>query len=131
MMKAALILFAAPMTMAGSAFAQEAPSTPPSQAQQEAIPPADAETEGTVSEEEVSRFALAALVVQQIAADETLEQAQQQAAMADVVQQSGLEPQRFNQIAMASQADTDLQQRIESAAHQHVEAAQQQQQQQQ
>ena len=118
-MTAAKFLMFAPLLMGVSAHAQEA-SPPPAQP-----PAADPQAAATpVSEEEVDRFALAALVLQQISADEALDQDQKQAAMVNAVQQTGLEPQRFNQIAQASQSDTDLQQRIELAANQHLQTAQ-------
>lgn len=119
-MKAAKFLMFAPLAMGTSALAQQA--TPPAEEPPAADPQAQA---GPVSEEEVDRFALAVLIVQQIADDEALDQEQKQAAMVNAVQQTGLEPQRFNQIARASQTDTKLQERIKLAAAQHVQAAQQ------
>lgn len=92
------------------------PATPPQ------LPPA-----GEINDDEVSRFALTALVLEQVAGDTSLAKEQQQAAMMGVMQQTGIDPQRFNQIALASESDTGLQQRIQTAAEQHVAAAQQQQ----
>jgi hypothetical protein len=117
-MKAARILMFAPLFLGTAALAQEAP--PPA-----AAPQAPAEAAAPVSEEEVDRFALAALVVEQIARDEALDQEQKQSAMVDAVAQTGLEPQRFNEIATASRTDTELQERIQVAAAAHVQAAQQ------
>ena len=107
---------AAPATLA----AQEAPSAPPptTEAPQEALP-----ASGDVSDEEVSRFAMAALIVQQISADETVPQEQQQATMEQAVQQVGVEPQRFNVLARATQNDPELAERVNLAANAHVEAA--------
>jgi hypothetical protein len=123
-MKVSLIVMSGSLLIAGSAAAQEAP--PPSagaQAQPEAQ--AGAQASATVSDEEVDRFALAALMVEQIAADEAMEQEQKQVTMAAAVQQTGLEPQRFNEIAEATQTDQQLNERIQVAAARHVEAAQQ------
>lgn len=122
-MKTAFYLMSAPLLMMGSsALAQEA--APAQQAPGAGAQAGATEAAAPVAEEEVERFALAVLMVQQIAADESLEQEQQQAAMAQAVQQTGLAPQRFNEIARASQTDEDLHQRISAAAAQHVEAAQ-------
>jgi hypothetical protein len=118
-MKAALMLMSAPLLAVGTAQAQEAPQQAPPMQQQAPTAPAE------VADDEVARFALAALVIEQIAADETMAQDQQQSAMMEVVTQAGLEPQRYNQIATASQSDTQLQQRIQAAADQHIAAAQQ------
>lgn len=115
-MTAAKFLMIAPLFMGTAAVAQQAPPPAPAlEAQTEAAP---------VSEQEVDRFALAALVVEQIARDEALDQAEKQAAMMNAVQQTGLGPQRFNEIATASQGDPDLQERIRVAAAGHIETAQ-------
>jgi hypothetical protein len=122
-MKVALFLISGSLFVAGSAAAQDAP--PPAAAQAQAEMQAGAETPANVSDSEVDRFALAALMVEQIARDEALEQEQKQATMAAAVQQTGLEPQRFNEIAEAVQADQELNERVQVAAARHVEAAQQ------
>ena len=109
--------------LTGAALAQDA-----APAQPQAAAPAQIEPAGEVDDDEVSRFALTALVLEQVAADTSLAKEQQQAAMMGVMQQTGIDPQRFNQIALASESDTGLQQRIETAAQQHIAAAQQAQQ---
>ena len=103
-----------------SAAAQEAAPAAP----QPAMP--EIEPAGEVSDEEVSSFALTALVLEQVTRDTALPEEQKEAAMMGVMQKTGMQPQRFNQIAMAGQSDTALQQRIEAAAKQHIAAAQQQ-----
>ncbi len=111
--------------LTGAALAQDtAPAQPqaPASAAPAQLPPA-----GEINDDEVSRFALTALVLEQVAADTSLAKEQQQAAMMGVMQQTGIDPQRFNQIALASESDTGLQQRIQAAAEQHVATAQQQQ----
>ena len=90
---------------------------------QEAAAPAAAAQIAAVSDEEVGRFARAALAVEQIAADAALDATQKKAAMKNAVEQAGFERQRFNEIARASQADAALQARIQAAAAAQVEPA--------
>jgi hypothetical protein len=123
--KIALALFGAPAMLTGAALAQDNAAAQPQAAAPAAspqLPPA-----GEINDDEVSRFALTALVLEQVAGDTSLAKEQQQAAMMGVMQRTGIDPQRFNQIALASESDTGLQQRIQAAAEQHVAAAQQQQ----
>ena len=122
-MKNAFFLLPGALMLTGTAFAQDAV---PAQQPPAADAPMSAQQAAPVSQDEVDRFALAALVIGQIAADESLDQQQQQSAMMATVQEVGLHPQRFNQIAEASETDEALQQKIELAAAQHIEAAQQQ-----
>lgn len=124
--KTALALFGASAMLTGTALAQDNATAQPPAATAAApsqLPPA-----GEINDDEVSRFALTALVLEQVAGDTTLAKEQQQAAMMRVMQQTGIDPQRFNQIALASESDTGLQQRIQTAGEQHVAAAQQRQQ---
>ena len=114
-MTAAKFLIFAPLFMGTAAVAQQAQPPAPAPEQQ---------AQADVTDEEVDRFALAALIVEQIARDEALDQEQKQAAMANAVGQAGLQPQRFNEIARASQDDVELQERIQVAAAGHIEAAQ-------
>jgi hypothetical protein len=109
-MKAAGFLLFVPLALATPAVAQEV------------APPANAQV-AAVSDEEVGRFARAALAVEQIAADAALDAAQKKAAMKNAVEQAGFASQRFNQIARASQSDAALQARIEAAAAAQVEVA--------
>jgi hypothetical protein len=111
-MKSARILMLASLLIGTSALAQEA------------APPAANAQAVEITEDEVSRFARAALIVEQIAGDAEIDQQKKQAAMAAAVKASGFEPKRFNEIALASQSDAALQARIQAAADQHVEAAQ-------
>ena len=90
---------------------------------QEAAAPAAAAQIAAVSDEEVGRFARAALAVEQIAADAALDATQKKAAMKNAVEQAGFERQRFNEIARASQADAARQARIQAAAAAQVEPA--------
>jgi len=120
-MKIAISLAVAALALGGNAFAQEA-AAPAAPAAPPAASPAPASAD--ISDEQVERFALAALMVEQIAADTTLDAQQKQTNMITAVQQSGMEPQEFNAIAVASQGDTQLQERISAAAAAHIEAAQ-------
>jgi hypothetical protein len=117
-LKLSLTLAASGLLMTGTALAQEAPATSPATPQQGSTAPA------TVSQTEVDQFALAALRVQQIAHDQAVTQEQKQAAMTAAVQKTGLPPQRFNQIAEATQSDEALNARVQAAAARHVQAAQ-------
>jgi hypothetical protein len=64
-------------------------------------------------------------MVQQIAEDTAITQEEKQAAMVGALTQAGVAPDRFNEIAQASQADPELNERINLAAAAHIEAAQQ------
>lgn len=114
-MKAALLIPA--LVISSAATAQDV------SAQQAPVQSGQQATE--VSDEEVARFALAALMVQQIAEDTAASQEEKQAAMVGALGQAGVAPDRFNEIAKASQADPELNERINVAAAAHIEAAQQ------
>ena len=115
-MKIAVSLAAASLALSGGAFAQDAPAT-----SQPNAPPAAKSAD--ISDEQVERFALVALKVQQVAADSTLDEQQKQAIMVAAAQQSDMGPEEFNTILAASRTDKQLQQRIRAAAMAHVEAA--------
>jgi hypothetical protein len=106
---------------AAPALAQDAAQ--PTPAQPAAQADANAQTDAKFTDAEVKQFASAALAVQQIREDTATSDADKQPKMAAAVQQSGLTPQRFNEIAQASQNDPALTERIQTAAA----AAQQQQ----
>ena len=116
-MKAARILLPVSLLLGTGALAQEA--APPAEQ-----PPAAQAQLAVVTDDEVNRFARAALIVEEIAGNAEIDQARKQAAMAAAVKASGFEPKRFNDIALASQSDAALQERIRLAATQQVEAAQ-------
>lgn len=124
-MKFVLAVPAGVLLMAGTAAAQD--PVPASTAAVTTPDAAAASGQGaaSVSNDEVERFALAALLVQQIADDQSVEPEQKQPAMAAAVQQVGIEPQRFNEIAVATQTDEELNERVQLAAARHIEAAQQ------
>lgn len=117
-MKTVLTLAAASLAMGGAAWAQE--TTPP----QQTAPAQAAPKSADISDDQVDRFALAVLKVQQIARDTAVDEQQKQAKMMAAVQESGMAPQEFQAIAMGSQSDPELKQRIQTAAEAHVKAAQ-------
>ena len=103
-MNAYKTLLFAPLLMASSAAAQEPTA------------PAPAATAATVSDDEVARFAQAALAVERIAAIGALDEEDKKMAMAEAVRGAGFTPKRFNEIALASQSDAALEDRIVAAA---------------
>lgn len=105
-------LFAGATLIATPAFAQDtaAPATQEA-APQTAAPAAPA----TVTDDEVKKFAKAALAADKISKDAAIAAADKQKKMAEAVTASGLEPARFNEIAQASQADSALQQKVQAA----------------
>ena len=67
------------------------------------------------TDSELQQFASAAIAIQRIENDSAAAPADKEPMMAAAVQQSGLTPQRFNEIAEASNADPALMQRIQNA----------------
>ncbi len=65
---------------------------------------------------ELEQYVRAALAVQQIQQDTATPDADKQAKMASAVQANGLTPEKFNQMATASQSDPALQQRLQAIA---------------
>lgn len=109
---AALSLFGT-AAIAQDAGGAAAPSQPPA-AQAPATPQGGASA--SVTDAEVGQFVKAVTAVQAIAKDPATPAADKQTKMAAAVQQTGLPPERFNQIASASQSDPALMQRIQAAA---------------
>lgn len=70
----------------------------------------------TFSDMELEQYVRAALAVQQIQQDSATPDADKQTTMAAAVQQAGLPPEKFNEIATASQPDPALQQRLQAIA---------------
>jgi hypothetical protein len=94
------------------------PSTAPSTSTmpQAAPAPATPLTSADINDSEVGQFATAVVAVNKIQQDTTVADADKQSKMAAAVTGSGLTPQRFNQIAKASQSDPALMTRIQTAA---------------
>jgi hypothetical protein len=99
----------------GAARAQDAasPAVPPTAAP--ATPEAPGQA-GSFTDAELGQYVKAALAVQGIQQDAATPDADKQARMAAAVQAEGLTPQKFNEIATASQSDPTLQQRIQAVA---------------
>jgi len=95
------------LATAPAAFAQDAGAPAPAP---EAAAPAASYTDA-----EVQSYATAIIAVNKIQSDTTVAEADKQPKMLEAVQQSGLDPQKFNEISQAAQADTALQQRIQAA----------------
>ncbi|EIZ77375.1 hypothetical protein WSK_4058 [Novosphingobium sp. Rr 2-17] len=84
-----------------------------------AVPPASPPAPGSgvaFSDGELDQYVKAALAIQQIQQDSAVPESDKQAKIAAAVQQAGLTPEKFNQIALASQSDPALQQRIQAVA---------------
>ncbi|WP_226637646.1 DUF4168 domain-containing protein [Novosphingobium profundi] len=94
----------------GAVQAQSAPQSAPQQA------PGASASSADFSDQEVKQFATAAVSIQNIQKDTAASAEEKQTKMAGAVQSSGLSPEKFNQIAVASRSDTTLMQRIQSAA---------------
>lgn len=117
----ALILGAAicGTAMPGSAFAQDAGASPATtQSPTTGTPPAAPEggATTTISDAEVEQFATAAMALQKIEQDTATPATDKQTKMAAAVQQTGLTPEKFNEISAAASKDPALMQRIQAAA---------------
>lgn len=110
-MKTLLTAAAMAATIAAApALAEETAATPAP-----AAAPAPAETVAPISDAELDKFAGAAIKVNEIAKDASLDAEGKQAAMVSAVQASGLEAVRFNEIATKSQTDEALKTRLAEA----------------
>lgn len=103
-----LSIAAATLAMAPSAFAQ----TPDADQPAASAPPAAA----SVNDEDVQKYANAIVEVNKIQADTSVAEADKQSKMAEAVEQSGLDTQKFNEITQAAQSDPTVKQRIQAAA---------------
>ena len=85
---------------------------------QDPAPPAAASptANGTYSDEEVQKYAVALVAVNKIQTDAGIADADKPAKMAAAVTQSGVDIVKFNAMTQAMQADKALQQRIQTAA---------------
>lgn len=104
-------LLAGATLIATPAFAQDTAAPAPAQEAAPATPAAPA----PVTDDEVKKFAKAALAADKISKDAAIAAPDKQKKMSEAVTASGLEPSRFNQIAQASQADTALQAKVQAA----------------
>jgi hypothetical protein len=114
--KTPVLAIAALLAFAPAAFAQTAPSTsetPPASASE--TPPAGAGS-ASVSDGDIQKFAVAAVALNGVQADTSIAEADKPSKMVAAVQQSGLDPRKFNTIAQAAQSDPALQKKIQIAA---------------
>ena len=107
-------LFAAP------AFAQVADpaadaALPQTETGLQADSATSATTGSTFTDEEISVYAQAAVEIDKMHSDATLDAAARQSGALAVLQQSGLAPERFNEISDASRSDPELAQRVQLA----------------
>jgi hypothetical protein len=119
------LIASAVLGLASPALAQTAPDAMAPAAPQEAAPAAPqgaapAAPQGMapaapVADAEVSSFAKAMVLIDAVQKDATLAPEQKQEKMAAKVQEAGLQPQRFNEIGQALQADPALQTRVQTA----------------
>lgn len=85
------------------------------QAPDAAAPGAAAATSSTFTDEEISVYAQAAVEIDKMHSDATLDAEARQSGALAVLQQSGLAPERFNEISDASRSDPELAQRVQLA----------------
>lgn len=101
----------------GAPAAPEDPAGPDASASP-AAPPADQaqeETQIVIEPQDIDNFAKAALKIGEIEQDASMDATQKQNAKLAAVQESGLDPVKFNAIADASQSNPELQQRVQAA----------------
>ena len=92
-----------------------APAPDAAAAAQDVAPAGEAAAAVDVTDAEVESFAKATVKLQEIDADASLEGDQKQAAMAAAVQEVGLDPVKYNQIAQAVGTDTALRAKVVEA----------------
>lgn len=103
------------MAHAQSAETEGAPAPDAAAAAQDVAPAGEAAAAVEVTDAEVESFAKATVKLQAIDADASLEGDQKQAAMAAAVQEAGLDPVKYNQIAQAVGTDTALRAKVVEA----------------
>lgn len=75
-----------------------------------------------ISDDEVGRFALVALVINQVATDQSLSSDQRQDAIKYSARRNNITSQRYIEIESAAETNLLLQQRIKAAAEAHINA---------
>jgi hypothetical protein len=111
----AAVAFAGP-AMAGTA--KTASQEPAAEAKADTAAGAGATASATYTDEELGRYAKAAVAVHKINSDATLDATAKQAGMAKAVEAEGLSNIRFNEISVASQKDAKLLEKIQQSAAQ-------------
>ncbi len=99
---------AATTLIAAPALAQTAAPTAPA-------PQADAAQPAPVTDEEVTKFAKAALAADAVTKDASIPAADKTAKMTEAVTAAGLETARFNQIATLAQTDPAVKEKVQAA----------------
>lgn len=105
------LMSAMSLSAAGPVLAQSAAPAQPA-----AATPAAPATATSFSDDEIKKFASAAVELNKIQTDTTVTAEQKQPKMLAAVQATGLDPQKFNAIGQAAQSDPALQQKIQAAA---------------
>ncbi len=112
---------AAPEAHAGHAEpAAPAPAAEPALPAASAAPAAPSIAVADVSDAEVDSFAKATVKLQAIQSDATIAADLKQAAMQAAVNESGLDPAKYNAIGKAVQADPALRARVQTAMSRHA-----------
>lgn len=118
-MKRVLVIALGGVLCSTMAHAQsvDSQSPPPdgAAAAQDVAPAAEAAVAVAVTDAEVESFAKATLKLREIDADTSVEGDRKQAAMAAAVEEAGLDPVKYNQIAQAVGTDTALRARVVEA----------------
>jgi hypothetical protein len=112
-MKKAALLAVAGLAMSSSAWAQ---TGAPAGATPASAVPSSPSASSSFSDDELQKFASAAIQLNKIQADAGVAATDKQPKMLAAVQASGLDPAKFNAIAQAAQTDSTLQQKIQAAA---------------
>jgi hypothetical protein len=114
--RSSMMVLGATLLCAPAAFAQNTPPAQPATPAQAAPAPTTPAAPATVTDAEVTQFATAALAVEKVRKDTTIADADKNTKMADAVKMAGLDPNRFNEIGQAMQADPALNKKIQAAA---------------
>ncbi len=107
-----LMISAAALMGASAASAQ---TTTPATDARSAAPQAPEETKVTITPQDIDNFAKAVIEVNKIQTDASLDKDQKQTAMTAAVEQSNLDPFKFNTIVQASETNAELKQRVQLA----------------
>lgn len=102
-MKLTLIAGLAMLTATSPSFAQETPAAPSAPA-----------VSSDFSDGDIQKFALVVADARKIFADAGTPEPEKQAKLVTVLQQRGLEPEKFNAIGEAAQKDPALRQKIQA-----------------
>lgn len=112
-MKKTALLALASVAMNSTAWAQ---TGAPAGAAPASATPSSPAASSSFSDDELQKFASAAIQLNKIQADAGVAATDKQPKMLAAVQASGLDPAKFNAIAQAAQTDPALQQKIQAAA---------------